>query len=283
MDAVISWVFLAFGQTPPDSWSERCSAAVADKISYVLSNFQGIEHADSFAADFHKTGFCPYAAGVFVVKSTEFLAGLPVDGNAPKETLCWGESEINRQTMENSRSSMGIAAIWISLRRLGLSGLREYVLYQMEVCEEIKTKLRSSYSDHFEVLSSPSCGWEIIVKPHFGSKIPWEELQQSSQEIQDEYAQTCQRFLHHLWFGDISEEKPAFPFIGFVKKYSRKGDEEKALPAFLIHPSSLHYDDEAISELLEGCLLAKTSFGASLASRCSDSNDAFLEQLVPPR
>lgn len=282
VDSVISWPWLAFDQVPAHTWQSRTNSKISEKIDHVLTKLCAIRYADSFAADFHKTGFCPYAASVFVVKNARDLSGLTLDKSFPKATIHFGEAEVYRQTIENSRPSMAIASIWITLRRLGLEGLREFILYQLEVGEVIKQKICERFSDHFEVLNDASKGWEVVFKPHFDCQVSWDLLQTSSNDEQEKYSQLCHKFLSNLWYGDMDSEQFSTPVIGFVKKYMRNGQNETPLPAFLIYPCSLHYDETAIDELLDGIVKAKIAFESKQATS-GESCDDFLQQLVPPR
>lgn len=285
VDSVISWAWLAFKQAPVNSWIDQIIPAVAEKIQKVLSNFSGIELVDSFAADFHKTGFCPYSAGVFVAKDVQSLSGMPLDKMPPKQDLFWGESEVYRQTLENSRSGLSIATIWITLRRLGLVGLRQFILYQLGVCECFKDNIKKYYHEHFEILNDHTTGWDIVLKLHFsGNIVLWANLQIATAIEQESYASICRQFLSELWYGSLNGKPHRLPVIGFIKAYSRKGSQEKRLPAFLIHPCSLHYDHAAIIELLEGIVQIKINFEEKLRTR-QDINieDEYLAEVIPPR
>lgn len=283
VDSVISWVWLAFAKDESFSWDNQCSSKIAAKITAVLSKLTGIQHADSFAADFHKTGFCPYGSGLFVTKERHNLLGMSLDQKLPKQNRQFGEEEIWRLTLENSRSGTSIAAIWIALRRLGLEGLRQFVLYQLKVCETFKQKIHAYYSDHFEVLNDHSHGWEIILKPHFDNKLSWDQLQIASQKEQSEYIKACHLFASNLWYGSLNDEQHRSPVIGFVKSYSRKGIYEHSFPVFLIHPSSLHYDEEAVDEMLRGIVYAKMAFERRYATPSSEPFADDIYQCIPPR
>ncbi|MBM3184567.1 MAG: hypothetical protein FJZ64_04615, partial [Chlamydiae bacterium] len=283
VDSVISWAWLVFQNAETNIWKEQISPKILTKIKSVLSKLQGIQYADSFAADFHKVGFCPYAAGAFIAKETSFLSGMAVDGSSPPEDLSFGEVEIYRHTLENSRPALAIASIWIALRRMGLEGFRKFLLYQFTTCEAFKRKIQERYKDHFEILNDHSKGWEIVIKPHFGFPLSWDQLQKASPSEQKEYTETCYRFLNDLWYGSFNGQPNKTPVIGFVKKYSRKGEHEHPFPAFLIHPCSLHYDDKAIDEMLSSILAAKLSFEEQNLAVSPPAVNEYLCRFVPPR
>lgn len=282
VDSVITWAWLAF-ENNPTYFSNHTIPNVSKKIQHVLFQLSGIQYADSFAADFHKTGFCPYAAGVFVAKDSANLAGMTPDGFIPKDNLCFGELEPFRQTFENSRSALAIVSIWIALRTMGLEGLRQYVLYQLDVCELFKQQIRENYSDHFEILNDLSNGWEIVFKPHFRRKLSWDQLQKSPSNEQQEYIDDCHAFLKDLWHGPLGNETQRYPVIGFIRKYSRKGAHEHSFPAFLIHPTSLHYDEREIEQMIRNICEAKVAFDLKNTALTSSSVDEYLCNVVTPR
>lgn len=282
VDSVITWIWLAFENNPDFFSHPDIHPNVTKKIQHVLSKLDGIKYADSFAADFHKTGFCPYAAGVFIVKEPASLLGLTPERFIPKENSIFGDVGPYRQTFENSRSSLPIASIWIALRRMGLEGLRQFVLYQLQVCELFKQKIQENYSDHFEVLNNQSNGWEIVFKPHFRHKLSWDCLQSSLASEQNDYINDCQAFQSDLWYGVFDEGRQC-PLIGFIRKYSRKGIHEKGFPAFLIHPTSLHYDDKTIEEMVKDVFEAKSVFDQKCATLGRPLVEEYLCEMTPPR
>lgn len=283
VDSVITWTWLAFENNPTFFSGSQISPDVTRKIQHVTSKLVGISYADSFAADFHKTGFCPYAAGVFIVRDSKDLAGITPDEYIPKEDPYFGEVEPFRQTFENSRSGLSIVSIWIALRKMGLEGLRKFVLYQLEVCELFKQKIEKNYNDHFEVLNDRSLGWEIVLKPHFRKKMLWSQLQKTSSLNHLTYINDCHALLHDLWYRPLDDEAHCRPVIGFVRQYSKKGVRDKAFPAFLIHPTSPHYDENAIDEMIKSIIDAKVAFDNKCTDLKSSNLEDYLCEMVPPR
>ena len=283
VDAVISWAWLAFDKAVDSSWKEHTNPKILAKIEGTLFKLRGIQHADSFAADFHKTGFCPYSAGVFIAKIPTNLSGMNLhQENISKENIRFGEVEAYQSTLENSRSATSIASIWIALRRMGLNGLMQLILYQLEVCEIFKQMIKEKYGDHFEVLNEHSQGWEIVFKIHFGNNLYWDKLQTASLKEQQVYHNTCYLFLNNFWYGALDEEDNRKPIFGFIKSYSRKGKHEKSFPAFLIHPTSLHYDEETINEMLESIVRVKIAFESQYGCSSAEADGEYL-QFTPPR
>jgi glutamate/tyrosine decarboxylase-like PLP-dependent enzyme len=282
VDSVITWSWLAFGDDPVQFFNQQTSSKVSKKIQHVTSKLTGIKYADSFAADFHKTGFCPYSASVFIVRDSSGLLGMAPSEYFFQENQSFGEMEPFRYTFENSRSGIPIVSIWITLRKMGLEGIREFVLYQLEVCELFKQKIQENYSDHFELLNTHSNGWEIVFKPHFRQKQSWDHLQNSSTNEQEEYINYCYAFLNDLWYRPLEDETQRYPVIGFVRKYSRN-IHEKSFPAFLIHPTSPHYDENAIEEMIKSIFEAKIAFDLKQTTLATASAETYLYEMTPPR
>jgi glutamate/tyrosine decarboxylase-like PLP-dependent enzyme len=283
VDTVISWAWLAFAKTSDSFWKKDQDPTVVNKIVSVVAKLEGINLADSFAADFHKTGFCPYAAGVYVVRQADCLIGLNNNSMGLGDELSFGEAEPYRETLENSRPANGIAAIWIALRRMGLDGLRKFILYQLNVCERFKQVIRKNHADHFEVLNDHTMGWEIVIKPKFHQKLSWDELQNSTVEEKQAYSEACHLFLKEFWYGPIEDETQKSPILGFIKSYSRKGKYEQAFPAFLIHPTSLHYNESIIRDLLTCFVNKKVRFEQNHNEMVVDEASEYLTRFVPPK
>jgi glutamate/tyrosine decarboxylase-like PLP-dependent enzyme len=283
VDSVITWAWLAFKGSLSHLAKYQDHPSITRKIQTVLSKLVGIKYADSFAADFHKTGFCPYAAGVFVMKESKDLLGMTSSGYTPPKNPFFGELEPLRQTFENSRSALPIVSIWIAIRKLGLEGVRQFILYQLEVCELFKQKIREKYDEHFEILNEHSNGWEIVFKPHFCERVSWDHLQEASIEEQQDYINNCYAFVNDCWYSPIEDEALGYPVIGFIPKYSRKGVYEKSLPALLIHPTSLHYDETAIEEMIDKIFDIKIAFDLRRENRAASSGNEYLYAMVPPR
>ncbi len=281
VDSVITWAWLSFENNP--AYTAYTEPNVAKKIEHVTNKLRGIHDADSFAADFHKIGFCPYASGVFIVKDPAYLRAMTSEGYLPKETAAFGEIEPFRQTFENSRSSHAIVSIWTALRKMGLEGIREFIIYQLTVSEHFKKKIQQNYSQHFELLNDFTNGWEIVFKPHFRFPLTWEQLQDSSLAIQTTYINDCHAFLNDLWFEPLNKNERVYPTIGFVRKYCRKGYSSQGFPAFLIHPTSPHYDDNAIDVLLEAIVATKIAYDKKSTTSDASSQQDYLCDVIPPR
>lgn len=281
VDSVITWAWLSFKGNL--SYLSKANSNILKKVQSVISKLTGIKYADSFAADFHKTGFCPYAAGVFIAKEPKNLLGITSSGYLPPENPSFGELEPLQQTFENSRSGLPIVSIWIAIRRMGLEGIREFILYQLEVCETFKQIIHERYSEHFEILNDHSNGWEIVLKPHFHRQLSWNCLQESSVEEQQRYIRDCYAFANDCWYSPFEEEALRYPVIGFIPKYSRKGTHEKSFPALLIHPTSLHYDEKGIKEMLENIFNIKSAFDLRRKGVDMSCIEKHLDGMVPPR
>ncbi len=282
VDSVITWTWLAFKNEFDYLKNTQSHPNTLKKIKNVLVKLQGIHDADSFAADFHKTGFCPYASGVFIAKNSENLLGMMLEKNDSPKCAWFGELEPFHQTIENSRSALPVVSIWIAIQRMGLEGFREFILYQLEVCELFKKKIQKKCSEHFEILNNHSNGWEIVLKPHFHNKMAWDHLQESSNEEQESYVSDCSDLLYEYWYSHFDNKKN-HPLIGFISKYSRKGIFEKSLPAFLIHPTSLHYDENAIDEMVSKILEIKVSFDLKHYNKNLSKTKQHFFTLTPPK
>jgi glutamate/tyrosine decarboxylase-like PLP-dependent enzyme len=283
VDSVITWAWLSFIQDENYLKGLDLKYEVHKKIKNVCDKLKGINLADSFAADFHKTGFCPYAAGVFISKDSYGLSSLISNGYITPENPSFGECEPYRVTFENSRSALPIVSSWISIRKMGLKGLREYITYQLEVSCLFSKLIKLKYRHHFEILNIQSNGWELVLKLNFNQNFDWDRLQNSSKEDQKEYIEDCYGFANYLWYSPIDKQNFHNPVIGFVPRYSRKGSHEKSFPAFLIHPTSLHYDETTVNEMLQKIVEMKLSYEANQRLQKLAQHASRFQEITPPR
>ncbi len=281
VDSVTSWSWLTFNMSDKNLWKKENSSTVVDKVEKVLNKLNDIEFVDSFAADFHKTGFCPYAAGVFITKNKENLSGLSLADDAKNQTTFFQE-EMHKKTLENSRSAAPIVSIWLTLKKMGFEGLKKFVLYQLNVCESFKKIIKEKFSTHFEIINEHSGGWEIVIKPHFKHLLSWDDLQTSTKKAQKAYKLQCLKFLNKLWIDQIDKSNFSLPLLGYIKSYSRKGSYEKSFPALLIHPCSLHYNEQKVEEMLFKLVKVKIDFDNELTNELDNSLKK-LQEILPPK
>jgi L-2,4-diaminobutyrate decarboxylase len=75
--------------------------------------------------DFHKTGFCPYVASLFLVQDRKYFQQLNPDKGVPLRDMKYGQYNPFMTTLEYSRSCHGPIAALSSLKALGTDGFRE--------------------------------------------------------------------------------------------------------------------------------------------------------------
>jgi hypothetical protein len=115
-----------------------------------------------------------------------------------------------KYTLENSRPATGIASAWAALHRLGLNGLRQYLIRLMECSEAIKFQLKQ-YPE-VSILNEKSRGWEIIFRLQPVDLL----LEKYGLQIllQDFY-----RYVNQLTFQGIN-----IPSISLVKDYANDNE-----------------------------------------------------------
>lgn len=121
VDSVIGWVYLLlarydFELNPLNI--DRVTLAIMRRKYELISS---IKYADSFGADFHKTGFCGYASSLFMVKEKAALHKIE-DAYQEDETLEFSKYSPYNYSIELSRSHHGPVSAFASLKTLGVEG-----------------------------------------------------------------------------------------------------------------------------------------------------------------
>ena len=140
-DAVIGWAWAAFKnydmEANPLGFRPRTIRALAGAERRI----RHLPLADSMGIDFHKTGFCPYIASLFLVKNRDDFRLL---ARAP-ETMPYlfhsGEYTPGFFTLETSRGGTGILAAIANMRLLGVEGSQTLLGHIIEMTQVLREHL----------------------------------------------------------------------------------------------------------------------------------------------
>lgn len=152
VDAVVSfpWIFFKdydFINNPLNIDSEALR-----RIAEIRKYLKDLDRADSFGIDFHKMGFCPYMACVFMVKNKKNLYG---DQNPPRWPFFY--------TVENSRPADGPSSAYIALKVLGVQGFQILIAHLTEIAVHLQNKIEET--GEFEIINSANLGTSIMFIP----------------------------------------------------------------------------------------------------------------------
>ena len=124
VDSVIGWAWLMFRGYDFRHNPLGFTDDALEHIRHVYEAIRHIEKADSFGADFHKTGFSPYLCSAVVFKDKKKLYALGEENQAPLDQLEFGLYAPFTFTLESSRPATSALSAWLSLKQLGKDGYR---------------------------------------------------------------------------------------------------------------------------------------------------------------
>lgn len=225
-DSVIGWLWFSF--LSDSTRLETLPLPIASKIQKALDKFKGLQRFDSFGVDFHKNGLCPYSSSFFIAKD------LPITRHNNGASKSYGEVRAFDFTFENSRPASGIASAWVSLKRLGIKGLQEYLISLLEASDQFKFIL-SSHAN-VTLLNNDSLGWEVIF-----SLEPCPSVSQlySKDVISEDF---------YRYVTELTQNGQPIPSISIIKQFGElyKSEGETGYILYPMHPNLKIKDIEKI-------------------------------------
>lgn len=169
VDAVSGWVFLLFEGYDFENNPLNISKVALEKIKNVYSLIKGLEFADSFGVDFHKTGFTQYISSVFVLKNKDDVEVLKPNTACPAaECFKTSTNKAYAYTLETSRSAQGLVSTYVALSSLGKKGYQYLISHFMNLAEDLRSKLKDD--DDFILCNGSSQGWCTLFLPNFNDE-----------------------------------------------------------------------------------------------------------------
>lgn len=277
-DSVAGWPWLFFKHGME---RRQIGSGIQKRINSVYDAIRELKGVDSFSADFHKTGLCPYTSTFFVAKEKSDISLLTQEKEYTTIPDSFYEMHPHHYTLENSRSGTGIGTAWLVLQRLGIEGFQDYLLHMLTISDYFRSAIIDSFSESFYIVNPETRGFEVVIKIHFfDDTLTWDELLLSDKKQIEIYQHHCHLFKNYLYTEAIKKH-PSCPLIGFIPKYKR-ASFEKELPSFLIYPMSVHVTPEAVDKALTMLTLVKQEYEVSVKNRdCS----LLIQQVcsLPPR
>lgn len=151
VDAVIGWAWLFFKSYDFEKNTLNMSREEIKKIKSMNKKISQIYYADSFGADFHKTGFCPYVSSIYMSKNFGEVSALGNKIDQGIDNMTFGEYSPFEYTLELTRSSIGPVAAYTTLETFGISGFQELIYNVFSNGEYIREVLSSK--NNFEVIN----------------------------------------------------------------------------------------------------------------------------------
>jgi len=261
IDTVIGWLWFFYKNYNFGENSLQLEKNVLTKIKNTTDRLRATELADSFSADFHKTGFCPYISSFYVSKSAKSLQSLNSEEYSKIEDPKFGDYQIYQSSMENSRSGAGILSAWVVMNRFGILGFQKYLAYILTTSMYMRKKIEEIYGEHFEILNNFASGQCIMLRPKFTEvDIPFYTLLNESQDKKKVYNDYCSDFYKYISFYFCrAENKKEYPLIGVLKNY-RKRTLGSDLSALRLLSTSVYLNKNICDKILKMIVDIKLDF-----------------------
>lgn len=254
VDAVIGWVWLFFKDYNYDANPLNMTDSEKKRIHNNCAMISDLLFADSFGADFHKTGFCPYVSSVFMVRKYAWLAPGKDFSN-----LMYGEYAPFGYTLELSRSSNGPVAAYLAMELFGVDGFQKLIYQVFHAGECIRSAI--AQKSGFILLNPKTCGFSTLflaVPPGLLAKNP-EDILLNADDCLIMADYNHQFYLYLDWKYELGELNTK---ITFSKSYRPFGAPQK-LGALKSFPMSPIIDDQQWYSCIEEILCQKDSFDQS--------------------
>lgn len=262
LDSVIGWVYLFFKDYDFEKNPLNIRKLALDKIKKMYMRISNIKYADSFSADFHKTGFCPYLSSIFITKNREeiYKLGGPKSKVLQVSDLEYGNYSPFLYTLELSRSSSGPLSALVTLKSFGIEGFQEIIGELMNMGEYMKEKIDED-SEYEVINENDSDGFVtlFIVKPK-GCKYSYEDIVYSkgmSKKESEELAKYNHTFYLYLLEKQMKRETT------FAMDYStgyRKNADGVRIGVFKAYPMSPFLHEQEVDNIVNELRNLKEEF-----------------------
>lgn len=261
VDSVIGWAWLFFKKYNFEHNPLNMSDNEREKIKSVKNKISEIKYADSFGADFHKTGFCPYVSSIFMARDFNDVTDLGNQKDKEVDNLSFGEYSPFEYTLELTRASSGPVSAYIAMELFGIKGFQKLLYSLFANCEYIREYLDNHNS--FEVINKDTEGIAtlFVVLPDNVKKYN-DYILASEKIINDfvEYNYQFYLFCLYLLENDIVHFK-----ITFSKSYKPFNCKYKT-GALKVYPMSPIVEKNELKKYLDEIIFAKEKFDNSIQS-----------------
>lgn len=222
VDTVVGFPWIFFKDYDMEKNPLNIDKGTKEKIGKIVKNLRDLNLADSFGADFHKMGFCPYISSVFIVKDkSPFYKGKDV-------SVKFGRYTPFEYTIENSRPASGPMSAYIALNLLGIRGFQILIAHHTEVAVNLEEALEKT--GQFKIINKSHWGSAVMFVPKISEKITFKNREQET-------------YIRNLYTTIFTEtlKKMGNPFyIDVVPEYSSGGVQYpyKALKIYIMSPYS---------------------------------------------
>lgn len=255
-DAVIGWAWLFFKYYDFEKNELSMNKEELTKIKSMSEKISQIKYADSFGADFHKTGFCPYVSSIYMDKNFDDVMALGNKTDKGIDNLKFGEYSPFEYTLELTRSSIGPVSAYAALETFGINGFQNLIYNIFSNSEYIRKYLKEQ--QNFEVINLDTEGIAtlFIITP-FGDTKTYNDYLIESLEIKEKFLEYNHQF--YLYCLKKLEEGQIHFKITFSKSYKPYGCKTPT-GALKIYPTSPIVSKKEIKESLVEIINLKSEF-----------------------
>lgn len=277
-DAVVGFAWTAFNKYDYETNPLGFATKTLMSIKKLADRVARIKYADCAAADFHKSGYCPYAATAFCYQNRAEFESLMTrvhnGGNGDEEATyayLQNRSPYNPMdyTLESSRSAQGSICSWATLKYFGAEGFQLINGVQLERHELLRGKIAESVN---MVCVNPKNAGDVTLFRIYGKGV-YNPTTEYEKELSDpKYLPTLKQhneFIRKVgdtlwdWYktGKIVQGRYT-PYItyttGFRKTaYNEDGsDKDAVIFALKIYPLNINVTDEDMDWILQIVKLA---------------------------
>ena len=243
IDSVLGWAGLFFNsydfKNNPLNFSEETLHAI--KVWSI--KISKIKWADSMGIDFHKTGYCPYASSLFLVKDRNKFLGLGPKKITEFEKLEHGKYAAFENSIEMSRSGVGPLAALAALKHLGVEGFQRKLGALLDAAIYMKKKF--AHSKEFLVLSANPYWIPVFVsiRPDWCKNLTVEGLEKLTLKQLEDLKTLNSDFAN--WVKEMNMEGKC-PFIFTASSVYKVPGANVGIGSLKIFPMSSHFDKEYV-------------------------------------
>ncbi|MGH4020472.1 MAG: pyridoxal phosphate-dependent decarboxylase family protein [Pseudonocardiaceae bacterium] len=259
-DTVVGWAYLCFLDYDLHGNPLGFSPLVVDKLSRLVERLRTVRHADSFGADFHKTGFAPYTSSMIVMRDARDFSRLRRDG-AVMTPLFHDNDAYNPGTftLETSRSAANMVATWVGLQTLGKQGMRRLLGHALEASEALRRHIDALAGPDAAVINRQSYGPDVFVRcypPGDPAAIEEDFADTGSVRRLNQYTSDLFAWLSRQRVPDAEQIAVSKTSAAF---YAATGEPVMALRVYSLNP---YFSDGCARELVVRLLEGKRRFDA---------------------
>ncbi len=229
------------------------------KIYSMKEKISQIKYADSFGADFHKTGFCPYISSIFMAKNFNDITGLGNKTDKGIDNIRFGEYSPFEYTLELTRSFIGPVSAYAAFETFGIEGFQKLIYNIFSNSEFIRNYLNSK--TNFEVINMETEGIAtlFIITPSGDNNNYASYVSGDARKLSDLLDYNYEFYLYCLKM--LEEKKVHFKII-FSKSYKPYGSKNPT-GALKIYPTSPVVTKEEIKKCLDEIIETKEQYDRS--------------------